>query len=237
MCINFAPTRKEQLKHFQAMKEPDKPWDEEVWQDYEAPIICHDRQGNRQALLGKYSMVPRDKMPPGVKRFSTMNARAETLGALRSYAPSWQTGKLCLVPMQHFFEPNYESGQAERWRIGLHEQPDFAVAGLYKEWPEADGSVSYSFTQITINADDHPLMKRFHKPGEEKRSLVILAREDFDDWLSCRDPEFARAFLQPFPPEQMFAEAAPLPKAEKPPRVIKPKKESVIVPRNMDLFD
>ena len=237
MCINFTPTRKEQLQHFRTHAVPEASWDEETWQDYDAPIICHDQQGNRQALLGKYSMIPKNKMPPGVKRYATMNARAETLGALRSYAPSWQTGKLCLVPMQHFFEPNYENGQAERWRIGLHDTSDFAVAGLYKEWPEADGSVSYSFTQITINADEHPLMKRFHKPGEEKRSLVILAEEDFDDWLSCRDPEFARAFLQPFPAEQMFAEAAPKPKLEKTPRIIKPKKEQIIVPRTLDLFD
>lgn len=237
MCVNYTPTRKERMDYFRAIGLPMEQWGEEVWQDYDAPIIRHDEQGNRQALLGKYSMIPKSRIPADVKRYSTMNARAETLGSLRSYAPSWQTGKLCLVPMQHFFEPNYESGQAERWRIGLLDEPDFAVAGLYKEWPEADGSVSYSFTQITINADDHPLMNRFHKPGEEKRSLVILASEDFDEWLSCHDPEFARAFLQPFPAERMFAESAPKQKAEKTTRPVKSRKERIIVPQNLDLFD
>ncbi|MFZ6874023.1 SOS response-associated peptidase family protein [Undibacterium sp. Di27W] len=237
MCINFVPTRKEKLDYFNARSAQLPEWEEETWQDYHAPILLHDAAGNRQALLGAYSMIPKTKMQAGVKRFSTMNARAETLGALRSYAPSWHGGKLCLVPMQHFFEPNYENGAAERWRIGLFDEPDFAVAGLYKEWPEADGSVSYSFTQITINADDHPLMRRFHKPGEEKRSLVVVPPEDFDDWLSCRDPEFARAFLRPFPAERMFAEFAPKPKLEKVVKIIKPVKPQIIVPTNLDLFD
>lgn len=240
MCINYTPTRPELMEYFKVHGRSMNDWNVEVWQDYDAPIIRHDDQGRRQALLGAYSMIPKSRMQPGVKRFSTMNARAETLGSLRSYAPSWHGGKLCLVPMQNFFEPNYESGEAERWRIGLIEEPDFAVAGLYKEWPQEDGSVSYSFTQITINADEHPLMNRFHKPGEEKRSLVIVPPEDFDDWLSCRDPEFARAFLRPYPAERMFGEFFPKPQVEKVARIIKPKmpkKPQIIVPANLDLFD
>ncbi|MFZ6719913.1 SOS response-associated peptidase [Undibacterium sp. Ji49W] len=234
MCINFTPSTKTGLGYFDVSSNPLDEWEGETWQDYDAPFIMHDARGRRQALLGQYSMIPKSKIAPGVKRFSTMNARAETLGALRSYAPSWQTGKLCLVPMQHFFEPNYENGVAERWRIGLKDTTDFAVAGLFKEWPEADGSVSYSFTQITINADDHPLMSRFHKPGEEKRSLVIVPPEDFDEWLSCRDPEFARAFLRPYPAEHMVTEIAP---KEKVAKATKPKNPTIIVPRTMDLFD
>ena len=66
---------------------------------------------------------------------------------------------------------------------------------------------SYSFTQITINANDHPLMKRFHKPGDEKRSLVIVHRRHYDDWLSCKNPEFARSFFIGYPASEMHAEA------------------------------
>jgi hypothetical protein len=35
------------------------------------------------------------------------------------------------------------------------------------------------------NADDHPLMKRMHKPDDEKRMVVILAPDQYDDWLHC----------------------------------------------------
>lgn len=62
-----------------------------------------------------------------------------------------------------------------------------------------------------INADDHPLMRRFHKPGDEKRSVVIVPRTQYQDWLSCRDPELARTFLRLYPAALMAAQASPLP--------------------------
>jgi len=148
-------------------------------------------------------------MPAGVKRFSTMNARSETISTLRSYAIPWRQSQLCLVPMVGFFEPNYESGKAERWKISRADGLPFSVAGLYRVWEAEDGTRSYSFTQITVNADDHPLMRRFHKPGDEKRSLVIVPPDAYDAWLQCRDPELARSFLTLFPADIMIGELAP----------------------------
>jgi len=206
MCVNYTPTRKEQLTHFGVHSEQLDAYKVETWQDYAAPIIRH-AEGERKVLLASYSMVPKAKMPAGVKPFSSMNARAETIAQLPTFAKPWREGKLCLVPMQNFFEPCYESGKSERWRIGLNGEADFAVAGLYREWDESEGGKSFSFTQITINADQHPLMRRFHKPGDEKRSLVVVHRHDYDDWLSCKNPEYARTFLQLYPPELMNAEA------------------------------
>ena len=132
MCVNYTPTRKDQITaKFNAVDQTGEEWRPETWQDYAAPFITHDDLKRRRAQLGSYSMIPKIKIAPGVKRFSTMNARAETLGELRSYAKPWREGKLCLIPLQDFFEPNYESGKAERWQIGLHDSSDFAVAGLF----------------------------------------------------------------------------------------------------------
>lgn len=206
MCVNYTPSRKELIaEKFNASVESDLDWKTETWQDYAAPFIRHNQEHRRQTLVGIYSMIPKAKMPPGVKRYSTMNARAETIQQLRSYAKPWREGQRCLVPMQDFFEPCYESGKAERWRIGLLNESDFAVAGLYRIWPEENGA-TYSFTQLTINAEQHPLMCRFHKPGDEKRSLVILHKNDYDAWLSCSSPTQSQAFLQLYPAECMHAE-------------------------------
>ena len=98
----------------------------------------------------------------------------------------------------------------------MAERTPFAVAGLWREWKDADGALSHSFTQLTVNADDHPLMQQFHRPGTEKRSLVIVPRDDYDAWLTCKNPEVARSFLRPYPAEMMGAQAAP-----KPPRAPK----------------
>jgi len=98
-----------------------------------------------------------------------------------------------------------------RWKIGLLGGEPFAIAGLWRSWP--DGAVS--FTMPTMAAGDHPLMQRFHKPGDEKRGVVILPRDTWDDWLRCKDPEEARTFLQLYPADAMTAEPAPLPPRQK----------------------
>jgi putative SOS response-associated peptidase YedK len=64
---------------------------------------------------------------------------------------------------------------------------------------------------LTVNADNHPLMKRFHKPGDEKRSVVIVRPDAHAYWLNCRSTDEARSFLNLYPAEQMAAEAYPLP--------------------------
>lgn len=209
MCINYTPSRKDQISAtFQAIDETGLDWRPEAWQDYDAPFITHDHLRQRRVRVGKYSMIPKSKMPPGAKRFSTMNARVETIDQLRSFAQPWQQNQRCLIPLQSFFEPNYENGRAERWELGLQEQSDFAVAGLFRIWKEGNGQVSFSFTQLTINADQHPLMRRFHKAGEEKRCLVIIQPNDYQAWLECRDPTLAKSLLHLPDAEQMWAKPA-----------------------------
>jgi putative SOS response-associated peptidase YedK len=58
-------------------------------------------------------------------------------------------------------------------------------------------------------------MRRFHKPGDEKRSVVIIPEDQYDDWLGCKDPELARTFLQLYPADLMNAYAAPRPSQKK----------------------
>ena len=209
MCVNYTPpSRIELIDNFKSHVSEDSSWPDETYQDYVAPII-RNVDGHRQACCASYGMVPKSHMPSGVKRFTTMNARSETVGSLRSYSAAWKAGQLCLVPMARFFEPNWEGGTHERWQIGMADAAVFAVAGIWRSWEEADGSTSLSFSQLTINADEHRLMRRFHKPGDEKRSLVIVPIQDYDDWLDCRNPEQARSFLRPFPAEKLTASPAP----------------------------
>lgn len=126
-----------------------------------------------------------------------MNAKAERGGEKPTYRHAWQQGHLCLVPMTGFFEPYYESGKAERWRISMADGTPFAVAGIWWAWQEEQG-YTFSFSQLTINADTHPLLRRMHKHVDEKRSLVIVSLDDYDTWLGCKDPELARTYqVQP----------------------------------------
>lgn len=227
MCTSYTPPDAIRLpRKFKVRLDVDPPWKTATYLDYLAPIITADSAGNRQALLASYGMLPKrhqvkDTGGAGKSKathYSTMNARSETVGQRIAFSKAWRNAQLCLVPMSSFWEPNYEADEKKsvRWQIGMADGDDFAVAGLWRTWNEPDGQVSHSFTQLTINADHHPLMCRFHRRGDEKRSLVILPEAEWDLWLNCRDPEQARAFLQPYPAELMTA--CPDPLKPKPPK-------------------
>ncbi|WP_416048922.1 SOS response-associated peptidase [Cupriavidus basilensis] len=206
MCTNYAPVQRQLLRDVFGVEPPPLDYPPETWPDYAAPIVVTDADGARQALVGTFGMVPKNRIPPGVAKFDTTNARSETVGEKRSFSGPWKKGQLCLVPATGFYEPNYEAGpKSVRWKIWLKDDPEFAIAGLWRDWP--DGALS--FTMLTINSDKHSLMNRFHAPGKEKRMIVIVPRAEWDEWLTCRDPERARSFMRPYPPERMDAEAAP----------------------------
>jgi putative SOS response-associated peptidase YedK len=60
---------------------------------------------------------------------------------------------------------------------------------------------------LTMNADGHPLMQRFHKPDDQKQMLVILTPDQYDEWLTCPTEEAERFFIR-YPAERLVARLA-----------------------------
>jgi putative SOS response-associated peptidase YedK len=78
------------------------------------------------------------------------------------------------------------------------------LAGLWGLWPDKKtGQQRLSFTMLTINAEGHAIFQRMHKPGEEKRMVVILDEADYDAWLNG-PVEQARSYLKPYPAEKLI---------------------------------
>ena len=131
-----------------------------------------------------------------------------------SYREPWKKRRYALVPMAAFYEPDYETGKALRWKIERHDKRAFTVAAIWDYWKRPTGEGLHSFSMLTINADDHPVMGRFHKPGDEKRSLVIVPPERRDEWLRAT-PEHANRILLPLPAEEFTAGPAPIKSPQK----------------------
>ena len=70
--------------------------------------------------------------------------------------------------------------------------------------------MTFSYTMLTINADQHPFMRQFHKPDDEKRSVVILHEQDYDGWLQA-SAAGSRNFLYLYPADNLVAEAPYMP--------------------------
>ena len=91
-----------------------------------------------------------------------------------------------LVLCDNFYEPSYESGKAVRWKIESADQQPFGIACLWDRWTDpSSGELIVSFSMLTVNADEHPVMKQFHKPGDEKRTPVIISAEYHAAWLGA----------------------------------------------------
>ncbi len=78
------------------------------------------------------------------------------------------------------------------------------VAGLWDTWNEPGKGPLLSFTMLTINADDHPLLRHYHRPTDEKRMIVVLNESRYQEWLEA-PVETSGMFLQQYPAEQLVA--------------------------------
>lgn len=234
MCANYSATKVENLsKLFQLKKLPDEAGPDEVFPGDLAPMIYRPRQsagraaGDFACQLGVFGMVPQWAETKLARH--TYNARSETVAEKPSFRHAWQHNQFCLIMLDAFFEPRYtEDGQVERCRIAAPDGRALAMAGIWEyktiSQPGQKPNGLYSFSMLTINADTHPLMRQFHKPGEEKRMPVILDQAAQQEWLAA-DNNQAMFLLQAWDPAQVQVQRAP--RAPRAPRV-KSKSESVV---------
>ena len=155
--------------------------------------IGDDALPEPEALLGSFGLILHRASETKTAHHA-YNARCETFAEIPSFRDAWREAQRCIIPLESFFEPDWRSGKAVPTRIG-----------------NASGESLYSFTMLTINADNHPMMNQFHKPADEKRMIVVLPPERYDDWLqaSFKDRGY---FLQAWPAELMTIDqpAAPM---------------------------
>lgn len=183
---------------------PDFPYDE-AYPGSVVPIVTN--YAPRMWVPASFGLVPMWAKETTIVR-STYNARAETVGEKPSFRDAWRRGQLCIVPAREIYEPCYVSGKAVRWRIARVDGKPLGIAGIWS-CREVEGAVTWSMSMLTINADADPVMHLFHKPEDEKRSVVVLPDERWGDWLRARSEADARALLQLYPASALSIEAAP----------------------------
>jgi putative SOS response-associated peptidase YedK len=175
----------------------------------------------REAVAGVFGLVPNWANDLKLAR-NTYNARTETVASKPTFRDAWRHARHCIIPAQAIYEPDWRSGKATPTRIARADGHPMGIAGLWDRWKQADGTVVHSFTMLTINAQTHELMNRFHQPTDEKRMVVILPEAAYGDWLAA-PMQASMDFMHPYPAERLVAiEAQPAvqhsPKAPAAPR-------------------
>ncbi len=116
----------------------------------------------REGLNGMFGLVPHWSLDTKITKH-TFNARSETVAAKPSFREAWKRNQHCIIPADAFFEPDWRSGKAIPTKITRTDGEPLGIAGLWSWWKSPKGEVIHSYTMLTINADDHPLMRLFHK--------------------------------------------------------------------------
>lgn len=99
----------------------------------------------------------------------------------------------CIIPAAAIYEPDYRKSKPFPARIIRADGIPLGIAGLWERWHNpATGQVLYSYTMLTVNADDHAFMRNYYKPDDEKRMVVILPQGLYNDCLTLR-PAIARS--------------------------------------------
>lgn len=214
MCNRYETLNQIEVERFWHLGHNKAPklWPRTVFPRAQGPFIRRARDTigyERELVVGQWGLIPWFAKEPKLK-FPTNNARSEELEAKASYKDPWRWGQRCIIPASTFDEPNWETGKNVWWQFSRVDGDPWGLAGLWNTWiDKATGEAHESYTMLTINADEHPLMRRMHKPnpkappgGQDKRSVIPLEASDFDQWLE--GTVYQAKLLMRLPPVEIF---------------------------------
>lgn len=178
----------------------------DVWPGYSAPVLINDPLYSW--VLGSFGLVPSWADASFAKR--TFTARVENTTAMLSFRKAWLQRQLCVVPMSCFLVPSYANRMPAFWKVERNDRHPFGVPGLWEVSAHEHGEPHWSFTVLTYNADDEPIMRGFFHREEEKRSVFVLRENEYDKWLFAPSETAMLELLNPLDPALFTARESEL---------------------------
>ncbi|MBF7687667.1 SOS response-associated peptidase family protein [Acinetobacter rathckeae] len=193
MCANFRPLT---LSQQQQLNLPEITFDyvKEVFPMGRFPLLFCSEHGKewREVVFG---LVPKWATELEIAK-KTYNARQETLWDKPSFQNALHKYKFGVFAVTEFYESKYVAGQPQRWGVRRKDGEAFYIAALY-EICKINNDIIRSATMLTMDAIDHPMMSKFHEPGNVKRSVIVIPKHRLDEWLTFKSPNIA-SFVQGF---------------------------------------
>lgn len=101
-------------------------------------------------------------------------------------------------------KPDWRSSKTAATRIIRADDRLMGIAGIWPGNSKVCPGVVRRFTMPTVNADEHKLMRNYHRPEDEKRMVVIFPEAQYGEWLDA-SPLQALEFLQQYPAAWLVA--------------------------------
>lgn len=204
MCTRYvAPDQAEIERAWHIGRHNQLQWARELFPRSSGPFLRLGGNGELQLVAGTWGLIPSWANSP-VLKYSTCNCRSEEAAAKPTFRDAWRRGQRCIIPALVFHEPCWETGRNVWWSFQRADGQPWGLAGLWNTWVErSTGEVVESYTMLTVNADNHPIMSRMHKPDpklppdqQDKRSVVAIEQGAVERWLQGSQEDVAE-FLAP----------------------------------------
>lgn len=205
MCTRYIPPDQGEIERLWHIGRHNQPkWANELFPRALGPFLRQRPAGGLDLVVGIWGLVPRWSKTPRLS-YSTCNCRSEEAAAKPTFSEAWQKSQRCIIPALSFDEPCWETGKNVWWRFRRLDGQPWGLAGLWNTWVDrATGEVFESYTMLTVNADDHSIMSRMHKPDpnvgpnqQDKRSVVAIEQSDLEQWLQGGTVEAAELLAAP----------------------------------------
>lgn len=222
MCSHYqaAKIAARLAKRFPGVAWPDVDWGkDDMWPRYPGLFIRKPPElesGDEavpalEGLAGRWGLISaltKAENAPKAMKLSTFNARSESAAKSFTFGNAWRKSQHCIVPVEAFYEPDWRSGSAVPTRFTAADGEPMGIAGLWDVWRSPTGEIVESYTMLTINADQHELLRDYHRPGDEKRMIVVLPAGAYQAWMDAR-PEESMDFMAPYAHDRLVATPAP----------------------------
>src|SRR5215210_479875 len=125
--------------------------------------VVRAKEGEREGALMRWGLIPffARGVPP---KYSTINARLETVETSPAYRGPWKRAQRCIQPASGFYEWHLsEDGKKNPYYIHLNDQKVFGFAALWDRSIAADGTAIESVVHITMPGNE--LLREIHNTG------------------------------------------------------------------------
>lgn len=155
------------------------------------PAVRQD-EGGRQLRMLRWPLVPHWAKEGKVK-FSTANAKGETVPEKPAFRNAWRQGRRCLIPANGYYEWRKTDHGKQPYHIQLPGRALFAFGGLWERCRTEDGETIESCTIVTTPPNE--ALEAIHS-----RMPLIIPRADYGRWLEGDDPQ---ACIRPFDADEL----------------------------------
>ncbi len=139
-----------------------------------AAVVVNPRSVGRLVKMFRWGLVPPWSKGPEVGA-KMINARSETVLEKPSFKEAF-LARRCLIPVDGFYEWQKRDGGKQPFVFQRKDRSVFALAGLWEQWQDPQGSDLETCTILTTAANS--TMVPIHH-----RMPVVLSETDWKAWL------------------------------------------------------